>query len=108
MLERALDLEQRLSPGCISALGEAHHISGDYAGSLAVLDRIVDPPYYVRLFRAVNLARLGHVDEASRVVEEAPTGFDLERYARSTIRMCARQEDAELWRESFRLLGLRL
>lgn len=78
----------------------------DYEGAVAVLETIVDPPYYIRLMKAVNLARLGQEDKVRQTVNDAPAGFDVRRFARSEARMCALPEDAEHWLESFRLAGI--
>jgi len=106
MLERALELEPRLAPGCSCALSEGRHMRRDYEGAMAALEAIIDPAYYLSLMRAVNLARLGRKDEAKRIINEAPADFDLRRFARSEARMCAAPKDAEHWLESFRLAGV--
>ena len=106
LLERALELEPRLAPGCTCALMEGRHLRGDYEGAVAALSHIVDPPYYLRFQEALNLARLGKQDEARNIVKAAPTGFDPGQFARSQARMCALQKDAEHWLESFRLAGV--
>ena len=106
MLERAVEMESRLPPGCYAALSDVRHLLGDYEGSLAALDKIINPPYYIRLFRASNLARLACSDEARLIVDQAPPEFDTGLVARSEARMCALPQDAERWLESFRLAGV--
>jgi TolB-like protein len=106
MMERAIALEPRLPPSFHAALSDGRLILGDYAGSLAALDPIFDPPYYVRLCRVPNLVHIGRIDEARAIVAEAPTGFDPARFARSCARMCARPEDADRWLDGFRRGGI--
>ena len=106
LLERALELEPRLAPGCSCALSEGRHMCRDYKGAMAALSHIVDPPFYLRLMEAINLARLGQEEKAKRIASEAPIGFDTAQFARSEARMCASPEDAEHWLESFRLAGV--
>jgi tetratricopeptide (TPR) repeat protein len=106
LLERALELEPRLAPGCTCALMEGRHMRGDYLGALAPLEHILDPPYYLRFQGALNLARLGQTEQAKRIVGEAPDGFNPAQFARSQMRMCALSSDAEHWLESFRLVGV--
>ncbi len=106
MLERAVELGRRLAPGCHSALSEARHMCRDYAGSLAALDAIVDPPFYFQLGRAANLARLGQAEEARRIVARAPEWFSTALCARSWADCYALPEDQAHWLESFRLAGI--
>ena len=106
MLERAVSLERRLSPGCFCALSEGKHMRRDYSGSLSVLDQLIDPPYYVKLMKAANLARLGRIDEARHIVATAPPNFDAVQFARAEARMCSDPKDKIHWLESFRLAGV--
>ena len=106
LLERALELEPRLAPGCSCALSEGRHMCRDYRGAMAALSHIVDPPYYLQLMEAINLARLGQEERAKRIVSKAPIGFNPAQFARSEARMCASPKDAEHWLESFRLAGV--
>ncbi len=106
MLERAMTLEHQLSPGLYLSLMEVRHLMGDYAGSLAVMEMMPDPPYVVRLYEAAALARLGRTDEARRILDQAPEGFDHARFVRAHVRSCALARDAENWKESFRLAGI--
>ncbi len=106
LLERAVKLERRLSPGCFCALSEGKHLNRDYSGSLAVLELIIDPPYYIQFMKAANLARLGQTVEAKRIVAAAPADFDTKQFALAEARMCALPEDKKHWLESFRLAGV--
>jgi hypothetical protein len=106
MLERAVEMESRLPPGCHAALSDVRHLLGDYEGSLAALDRINNPPYYIRQCRASSLARLACSDEARQIVAQVPPEFNIGLVARSEARMCALPQDAERWLESFRLAGV--
>lgn len=106
MLERAVALEPRLSPGCYSALSEARHMMRDYAGSQTALEKVPDPPIYFRLLSAANLARLGRGEEAKAIVREIGATFDCELFSRREAKLCALPEDVEHWLESFRLAGV--
>lgn len=107
-LERGVALEPRLSPGCYSALAEVRHMQLDYRGSQAVLEMVPDPPVYIGLIKAANLARMGDVDAARMIVDAIPPHFDCALCARSEAKMCALAEDAEHWMESFRRAGVRI
>lgn len=106
MLERAVDLERGLSPGCFSALAEGLFLAGDYDGSMAAVDMVIDPPWYMTALRAANLARFGRGDEANAVISSIPSRFDVQRLARCIARSCALPEDGERWLESFRMAGV--
>lgn len=108
MLERAVTLESRLSPSLYVSLMEARHMIGDYAGSLAVMEMIPNPPYYMKLYEAASLARLGRTDEARHILDQAPIGFDLFRFVHLHVRSCALTSDASHWLDSFRLAGIDL
>ncbi len=108
MLERAIELEPRLSPGCHSALAEVRHMLHDYYGSQEALDAIATPFAYVDVLKAANLARLGDFEGARRVIADLPPGYDPGLCARSEANLCARSEDIAHWLESFRLAGLRV
>jgi hypothetical protein len=101
-----MTLEHQLSPGLYLSLMEVRHLMGDYAGSLAVMEMMPDPPYVIRLYEAAALARLGRTDEARRILDQAPEGFDHARFVRAHVRSCALARDAENWKESFRLAGI--
>ena len=106
MMERAIASEPRLPPGFHASLSDGRHLLGDFEGSLAALDAILDPPYYVRLMRVPSLARLGRLEEARAIVDAAPVGFDTTQTARGCAGICALREDAERWLEGFRLGGV--
>lgn len=108
LLERAIALEPRLSPGCYSALAEVRHMQRDYRASQAVIDLIPKPPVYVRLLKAANLARMGETDAARSLVEAISVDFDCALLARSEAKMCALPVDTDHWLESFRKAGVPL
>lgn len=108
LLERAIALEPRLSPGCYSALAEVRHMQRDYRASQAVLDMIPKPPVYVRLLKAANLARMGETEAARSLVEAISVDFDCALCARSEAKMCALPGDTDHWLESFRKAGVSL
>lgn len=108
LLERAIALEPRLSPGCYSALAEVRHMQRDYRGSQAVLDMIPKPPLYVRLLKAANLARMGETVAARSLVESIPVEYDSALCAQSEAKMCASASDTQHWLESFRQAGVSL
>ncbi|WP_165354722.1 winged helix-turn-helix domain-containing protein [Tropicimonas sp. IMCC6043] len=93
-------------PGFFCGLGEGRHICRDYAGSLAALEMMPDPPYYITLLKAANLARLGDREMARQIVDSAPVRFDTVRYARNMAKTCALAEDIEHYLASFRLAGI--
>jgi adenylate cyclase len=106
MMERAVSLDHRLAPSLYLGLIEVRHLMGDYEGSLAVVQRMPDPPFYIRLYEAASRARLGQTDAVQRILAETPPGFDLPRFARLQARTCALPKDAGHWLESFRLMGI--
>lgn len=106
MIEHAMTLDRRLSPSLYLGLIEVCHLMSDYTGSLAAIQMMPDPPFYIRMYEAASLARLGRTAEARHLLEQAPPGFDTTRFARSQARTCALVRDAEHWLESFRLAGV--
>ena len=106
MLERAIALEHRLSPSAYLALIEVHHMCGEYSAALEAAKLVLDPPFYIRLYGAASLARLGRTEEARQVLMQAPAGFDLPEFVRLQARSCALAKDADHWLESFRLAGI--
>jgi adenylate cyclase len=108
IVERGVELEARPTPGFVCALGDARHMVRDYSGSLDALRLLLNPPYYIRLCQAANLARLGRTEEARDIVRSAPEGFSVERFARGEARMCADPKDVEHWLESFRMAGVKV
>jgi TolB-like protein len=90
------------------SLMEVRRMVGDYAGSLAVMEMIANPPYTIRLYEAASVARLGRTDEAKAILSEAPDGLDHARFVRAHIPAYAMAKDAEHWMESFRLSGIDL
>ncbi len=107
-MDKAMSLMQRfvVPPGFYCGLGECRHICRDYVGSLSALEMMPDPPYDILLLKAANLARLGEVDAACRIVESPPQMFSRTRYARHMAKTCALPEDVEHFLTSFRLAGI--
>jgi TolB-like protein len=105
-MQRAIQFEPRLPPGFHAALSDGFYLAHDYEGSLAALEKIVDPPHYVRLCQAASLAQLGRIEQARRIVGELPKAFDLVRFARNCAAICLLPEDAEHWLEGFRKAGV--
>ncbi len=106
LIQRAVDTEPNSPPGYYSALADARYMAGDFEGCLAALDGILDPAYYVRLYRVPSLARLGRIEEARAIVAAAPEGFDSRRFAHTFVMMCEPAELSALWLEGFRLAGI--
>ena len=69
-----------------------------------------EPPAHMYCELAAAYAQLGRVDEARAAVAEferrKPAGYDINAYRNAQIRMCARREEADLWREGYRKAGL--
>ena len=83
---------------------------GDYEKCLAIYeDQSEAPPQVLAVFAAC-FGQLGASPEAQRCLDDAAnkaTGkFDPHRFARIQIAICARQREADLWRDGFRKAGL--
>jgi hypothetical protein len=67
---------------------------------------LVDRPHYFKANEAVCLALLGKVHQARITINEVPSAFDVITYAKNCAKVCALQEDAELWLDGFRKAGV--
>ncbi|MEX1109046.1 MAG: adenylate/guanylate cyclase domain-containing protein [Dongiaceae bacterium] len=69
-----------------------------------------DPPAHMFLELAAAYAQLDRMDEARAAVTEfekrKPAGYDPGAYIRAQVRMCARHEETDRWREGYRKAGL--
>jgi TolB-like protein len=97
-------------PVVSECLADLYYMIGDYEKCLAIYeDRSEAPPQVLVVFAAC-FGQLGASPEAQRCLEDAAnkaTGkFDPHRFAKLTIAICARQREADLWRDGFRKVGL--
>jgi TolB-like protein/Flp pilus assembly protein TadD len=91
-------------------LADLYYMIGDYEKCLATYeDRSEAPPQVLVVFAACY-GQLGVSPEAQRCLEDvankATAKFDPHRFAKIQIAICARQREADLWRDGFRKVGL--
>jgi adenylate cyclase len=69
-----------------------------------------DPPIHMYLELAAAYAQLDRMEEARAAISEyykrKPNGYDFDVALHTQLRMCARAEDADRWREGYRKAGL--
>jgi TolB-like protein len=69
-----------------------------------------DPPIHMFCELAAAHAQLGQLEEARAAVADyekrKPDGYDFDVFVRAHLRMCARREEADRWREGYRKAGL--
>ena len=106
LVERACNAEPRVPPGFIAALGDCYYLVRRFDAALAAYQSLINASYYFRLLEAACVSQLGRIDEARRIMQEAPADFDVATFARNMSGMCALPEDRELWLEGFRKAGL--
>jgi class 3 adenylate cyclase/TolB-like protein len=109
-LEKALQLQRRVTAGYCATLSEPRYLLGDYDGALAALDMVVNPPAFIYLQKAAPLAQLGRIAEAKEAVAFArktmPSSLTPEIFARRGIQLYALEEDKQHWLEGFRKAGI--
>ena len=81
-----------------------------YDDAIAAFQGWREPPAHMFAELAAAYALLDRMAEARAAVAEfekrKPDGYDFGVYARAQLRMCARKEEADRWREGFRKAGL--
>jgi len=91
-------------------LADIYYMMNDYKKCLATYEDWSEAPPQVLVVFAACYGQLGASPEAQRCLEDAvskATGkFDPHRFAKMQIAICARQREADLWREGFRKVGL--
>lgn len=115
----ALELVQqvrRLNPFSARVVSECltdvYYMMGDYKQCLATYEDWSEAPAQALVVFAACYGQLGAGAEAQRslknATEKAAGGFDPQRFAEMQIAICARQREADLWRDGFRKIGLRV
>jgi TolB-like protein len=112
VIQQVRKLHPFSDPVVSECLADLYYMIGDYEKCLAIYeDRSEAPPQVLVVFAAC-FGQLGASPEARRCLEDAAnkaTGkFDPHRFAIIQIAICARQHDADLWRDGFRKAGLEL
>jgi TolB-like protein len=110
VIQQVRKLHPFSDPVVSECLADLYYMIGDYEKCLAIYeDRSEAPPQVLVVFAAC-FGQLGASPEAQRCLESAAnkaTGkFDPHRFAKIQIAICARQREADLWRDGFRKVGL--
>jgi adenylate cyclase len=97
--------DQRLDSLC-----DCYFMLGQYDKVIDIHRKYQNMPAFLYLVRAAAHAHLGQVAEVKIAVETyerlRPPLQDYRSWCRSQLRMCARQEDRDRWREGYRKAGL--
>jgi len=107
---------RKLHPFSDPVVDECHadllYMVGDYEKCLAMFEDRSEAPPQVQIVLAACFGQLGEVSEAQRCLEDAINKaagkFDPHRFAEIQIAICARQQEADLWRDGFRKAGLQV
>jgi len=92
-------------------LSEAYYMMREYKKSLAVLESMLKLPiFYACQQMAMCHAQLGDMDACKKRMDQyraqLPDFYDERLLFDSHLRLCARQEDRDHWREGYRLTGM--
>lgn len=92
-------------------LAESLYMLHRYEEAVAVLESMLKLPiFYVHQQLAMSHAHLGNQDKCEHHLAqyraELPSSYDEQRLFESHLRLCQRPQDAEHWREGYRLTGL--
>jgi TolB-like protein len=91
-------------------LGDIYYMMGDYKRCLATFEDWSEAPAQVLAVFAACHGQLGSSPEAQRCLDNAAAKavgtFDPQRFAEMQIAVCARQREADLWRDGFQKVGL--
>ncbi len=95
----------------LEILAESHYMMREYDKALAVLEAMLKlPTFYVHQQMAMCHAQLGNPEASARSLEmyraSLPASYDERTLFESHLRLCAREEDREHWREGYRLIGM--
>ncbi len=90
-------------------LAECHYMLGKYEAAIEIYTRWQNPPFHMYTQLAAAYAQLGRMDEARAAFEtyerlrspDADFAYSLAAH----MRLCIRQEDADLWAEGYRKAG---
>lgn len=109
-LEKARGLNPVNTYMLSECFADIYYMMRNYEQALASFRGQGDVPTQVRLVFAACHAQLGQDKEAfscrADVEQNCPDGFSLSRFVSAQISACARSEDAEHWREGFRMVGI--
>jgi len=94
-------------------LAEGYYMMREYRKALEVLESMLKLPiFYVHQQMAMCYAQLGDTDACRRSIdkykESLPASYDERLLFESHLRLCARQEDRDHWREGYRLTGMQV
>ncbi len=92
-------------------LAESYYMMGEYQLSIDVLESMLKLPiFYVHQQIAIAYAQLGNAQACDHHMEKyrasLPESYDEKLLFESHLRLCARQQDRDHWREGYRLIGL--
>jgi len=91
---------------------DLYYMARRYEDAISVYRGWRNPPYYVHASIAAAYAQNDQQEEAKAALEtclrELPEGYDIAAVFRQQMRMCAKSEDTEHWREGYRKAGLDL
>ncbi len=84
---------------------------GEYTKAIEVLESMLKLPiFYVHQQIAMAYAQLGNMEACERDMKiyraSLPESYDEKLLFDSHLRLCARDEDREHWRQGYRLLGM--
>lgn len=91
-------------------LAESYYMMGEYQLSIDVLNTMLKLPiFYAHQQIAIAYAQLGDTEACSRHMEmyraSLPESYDEKLLYESHLRLCARQQDRDHWRQGYRLIG---
>ena len=92
-------------------LAESYYMMGEYQLSIDVLESMLKLPiFYAHQQIAIAYAQLADQEACNRHMEQyrasLPASYDEQLLFESHLRLCARQQDKDHWREGYRLTGL--
>jgi len=91
-------------------LAESYYMMGEYQLSIDVLESMLKLPiFYAHQQIAIAYAQLGNTQACNYHMEKyrasLPESYDEELLFESHLRLCARQQDRDHWRDGYRLIG---
>jgi len=92
-------------------IAESYYMMGEYRKSIEVLESMLKLPiFYVHQQIAMAYAQLGDMEACDRHMavyrSSLPDSYDEKLLYESHLRLCARDEDREHWRDGYRLTGM--